>query len=62
MREIKVIQYVEYDSDRDRSEEMGWKKVQDEVKPTQEEQDAWARYTLWFWVAFCLVTMFVYME
>ena len=62
MREIKVIQYVEYDPDKDRSEQMGWKKVQDETPPSAAEQDAWARYTLWFWVAFCLGTMFVYME
>ena len=53
---------VKYDPLKDRSEECGWKKVQDEVKPTEAEQDAWARYTLWFWVAFCLVTMFWYME
>ena len=62
MRKIVYQQHVEYDPLKDRSEEMGWKKVQDEVKPTEAEQDAWARYALWFWVAFCLVTMFVYME
>ena len=53
---------VKYDPLKDRSEECGWTRVQDEPKPTQAEQDAWARYALWFWVAFCLVTMFVYME
>ena len=62
MRKIVYQQHVEYNPLKDRSEEMGWTRVQDEVKPTQAEQDAWARYALWFWVAFCLVTMFVYME
>ena len=53
---------VKYDPLKDRSEECGWKKVQDETPPTQAEQAAWARYTLWFWVAFCLVSMFVFMD
>ena len=53
---------VKYDPLKDRSEEMGWTRVQDERPPSDTEQAAWARYALWFWVAFCLVTMFVYME
>ena len=62
MRKIVYQQYVEYDPLKDRSEELSWTRVDDEVKPTEAEQDAWARYTLWFWAAFCLVTMFWYME
>ena len=53
---------VKYDPLKDRSEQMGWKKVQDESKPTPAEQSAWARYTLWFWLSFCLVSMFMFME
>lgn len=48
---------VYYDSRKDRSEECGWKKVEDEAQPTEQEQDEWAEYTLWFVVVFCLVTM-----
>ena len=62
MRKLVYQQHVEYDPLKDRSEEMGWTRVQDETPPSATEQDAWARCTLWFWVAFCLVTMFVYME
>jgi hypothetical protein len=53
---------VKYDPLKDRSEEMGWKKVQDETPPTEQEQSAWAAYTLWFVVVFCVVTMFVFMD
>ena len=52
---------VKYDPLKDRSEEMGWKKVQDETPPTEAEQAAWAAYALWFVVVFCIVTMFVFM-
>lgn len=31
-----------YDPEKDRSEEFGWKKVQDETHPTEQEQDRWA--------------------
>ncbi len=57
MRRNVYQQYVEYDPDKDRSEEFGWKKIQDETQPTEQEQDAWAGYTLWGVVVFCLVTM-----
>jgi hypothetical protein len=53
---------VKYDPLKDRSEEMGWKKVQDETPPTEAEQQAWAGYTLWFVVVFCIVSMFVFMD
>jgi len=62
MRKIVYQQHVEYNPLKDRSEEMGWTRVQDETPPSATEQAAWARYTLWFWVTFCLVTMFWYME
>ena len=62
MRKIFYQGYVEYDSDKDRSEDMGWKKICDEHVPTAAEQDAWAGYTLWFVVVFCIVTMFVFMD
>ena len=61
MREIKVTSYIEYDSDRDRSEEFGWSKVCDETVPLEAEQ-AWATYTLWSVVVFCVVTVFVFMD
>lgn len=57
MRRNVYQQYVEYDPDKDRSEEFGWKKVKDEYVPTEQEQDAWAGYILWLVVVFCLVTM-----
>jgi bacteriorhodopsin len=53
---------VKYDPLKDRSEACGWKKVQDETPPSEAEQAAWARYTMWFVVVFCLVTMFVFMD
>jgi len=53
---------VKYDPLKDRSEEMGWTRVQDETPPTDAEQEAWARYTLWFVVVFCLVSTFVFMD
>ena len=53
---------VRYDPLKDRSEEAGWKKVQDETPPTEEEQQAWSEYALWFVVVFCIVTMFVFMD
>jgi hypothetical protein len=53
---------VKYDPLKDRSEEMGWTRVQDETPPTDAEQDAWARYALWFVAVFCAVSMFVFME
>jgi hypothetical protein len=53
---------VKYDHLKDRSEEMGWKKVEDEIPPTEAEQQAWAEYALWFVVAFCLTTMFWFMD
>lgn len=62
MRKIVYQQHVEYNPLKDRSEEMGWTRVQDETQPSATEQAAWASYALWGWVAFCLVTMFVYME
>jgi hypothetical protein len=52
---------VKYDPLKDRSEEMGWKKVEDEIPPTEAEQQAWAGYALWFVVVFCIVSMFVFM-
>jgi hypothetical protein len=53
---------VKYDPLKDRSEECGWKKVQDETPPTEQEQQAWAAYALWFVVVFCIVSMFVFMD
>jgi len=52
---------VKYDPLKDRSEECGWTKVQDETPPTEQEQAAWAGYALWFVVVFCVVSMFVFM-
>jgi hypothetical protein len=37
---------IYYDSNKDRSEEFGWKKVCDEGVPTEEEQDRWGKITL----------------
>ena len=37
-----------YDATKDRSEEFGWKKNCDEYRPTEEEQDRWAKITLIF--------------
>ena len=62
MREIKVTQYIEYDSDRDRSEEFGWSKVCNERVPTEQEQSAWATYTLWTVVALCLIALFAFTD
>ena len=53
---------VKYDPLKDRSEECGWTRVENETPPSDTEQDAWAGYALWVVVVFCLVTMFVYME
>jgi len=53
---------VKYDPLKDRSEECGWTKVQDETVPSEAEQDAWATYTLWGVVVFCVITMFVFMD
>lgn len=53
---------IKYDPLKDRSEEMGWKTIQDEAVPSEAEQDVWARYTLWIWVVSCLGIMFWYME
>ena len=53
---------VKYNEEQDRSEEFSWKKVCDEHEPTEEEQQAWAEYALWFVVVFCVVTMFVFMD
>ena len=30
---------IQYDSNKDRSEEFGWKKVKDEKRPTEQEQE-----------------------
>ena len=62
MRKIVYQQYVEYDPKKDRSEEFGWSRVDDEVTPTDAEQAAWAGYTLWFVVVFCTVSTFVFMD
>lgn len=62
MRETKVTSYIEYDSERDRSEEFGWKKIKDETVPSEAEQQVWATYTLWSVVVFCVVTVFVFMD
>jgi hypothetical protein len=35
-----------YDPNQDRSEEFGWKKVCDEQKATEEEQDRWGKWSL----------------
>lgn len=48
---------VKYDPQQDRSEQCGWPRVQDETPPSDAEQAAWAGYTLWFTVAFCLFTV-----
>ena len=32
---------IYYDSNKDRSEEFGWKKVKDEQIPTEQEQNRW---------------------
>lgn len=53
---------VKYDPLKDRSKEMGWTRVEDETPPSEAEQDAWARYALWFVVVFCSFTMFAYMD
>ena len=53
---------VKYDPLKDHSESCGWKKVQDETPPCEAEQAAWAGYTLWFVVVFCVITTFVFME
>ena len=53
---------VKYNEEQDRSEEFGWRKVCDEHVPTEEEQQAWAGYALWYVVVFCVVTMFVFMD
>ena len=53
---------IKYDPQKDRSEEMGWSKVEDEKEPSEQEQQAWAAYTLWSVVVFCLVTMFWFMD
>ena len=53
---------IHYDPKKDRSEEMGWTRYEDETPPSEAEQEAWARYTLWFVVVFCVVTMFMFMD
>ena len=53
---------VKYDPLKDRSEEMGWTRVQDETPPSAAEQAAWATYILWFVAVFCVVTPFVFMD
>ena len=53
---------VKYDPLKDRSEECGWTRVQDETPPTDLEQATWAKYALWSVVVFCSVTMFVFMD
>ena len=35
---------VNYDETRDQSEQFGWKKVKDERRPSEEEQERWSRY------------------
>ena len=37
-------------------------KYNEEHEPTEEEQQAWAEYALWYVVVFCVVTMFVFMD
>jgi hypothetical protein len=53
---------VKYDPLKDRSKECGWTRVEDETPPTEQEQEAWAKYTLWSVVIFCSATMFVFMD
>lgn len=35
-----------YDKSKDQSERFGWKKIQDEHVPTEEEQNRWAVISL----------------
>ena len=53
---------VKYDPLKDRSEEMGWTRVENETPPSDTEQDAWAKYALWVVVVFCAISMFVFMD
>ena len=48
MRKIVYQQYVEYDPLKDRSEEMGWNRVDDEVTLTQAESLLWSKITVVF--------------
>lgn len=48
MRETKVTSYIEYDSDRDRSDHYGWLPVRDEARPTESQQLLWSKITVVF--------------
>jgi hypothetical protein len=39
---------IQYDSNKDRSEEFGWKKVKDEKRPTEQEQNRWGKILVIF--------------
>ena len=48
MRIIVYQQHVEYNPLKDRSEEMGWTRVQDEARPTESQQLLWSKITVVF--------------
>ena len=37
---------MHYDPNLDRSEEFGWKKWSEEQQPTEEEQEKWAKWSV----------------
>lgn len=53
---------IKYDPQKDRSEECGWTRFEDETPPSDAEQNTWAGYILWSVVVFCVITMFVFMD
>lgn len=48
---------VIYDETQDRSEEFGWKKVSEESKPSDQEQDLWGLITVLFAVLLATISI-----
>ena len=50
---------VSYDPDKDQSERFGWKKVKDEHRATEQEQNLWSKITAIFGLKLALIPIFL---